>query len=374
MHIGIDARPLLTRYKTGIGEFTYSLLESLLQLPSEHHFYMFTTGTEPLPWPTNNYTVVRSPLPSKLLNSATTAFGRPHLDEIICRQTKLSRLDAFFSPHLNFTALTSATPHFLTIHDLNFSLFPEYFTAKQQWWHRLLNPKKQCTAARTIFTPSENTRRDVITAYGIAPEKVHCLYPGLRPAVTAITAEQLRKKYTLPERFIVFLGTREPRKNIALLVQAFTAATQKIAPSIGLVIVGAPGWKNDATTKQTAASPAANRIISIPFVTDSEKIALYQAAECCVYPSIYEGFGFPLLEAMQAGTPVITTNHSSLPEIGGTAAYYINPNRPDELIAALSRLTTNQALRADKIKKGREQAAQFQWDKTAAALLRALTC
>jgi glycosyltransferase involved in cell wall biosynthesis len=187
------------------------------------------------------------------------------------------------------------------------------------------------------------------------------------------TNESVRQKYQLPEKYFLFLGTIEPRKNITAIITAFDFITPSLPAAYSLVIAGAPGWKNEQVVTAITASPYRNRILFLGHVPLEDKKGLYEMAEIFIYPSFYEGFGFPVLEAMASRTPVITSNRSSLPEITEGAAYMINPYRPEEIADGLQRLTSDQALRQKYIANGLVQSQKFNWKNAAATWLKALT-
>ncbi|MDD2758066.1 MAG: glycosyltransferase family 1 protein [Patescibacteria group bacterium] len=362
MRIGIDIRPLMTAPRTGVGEYTFELLNAIFNIDTTNQYFLFynswTEVAQNIPsWNFPHVKIIAQRYPNKIYNGAMRLFGRPRLD-------KVCPCEVWFSPNLNFTALTKKVKNILTVHDLSYKFFPEFSTPKQFWWHKIVAPEAQCRRADVIITPSANTRRDLIDYYHLAPEKIKVIYPGVRQFSvhsSQFADTDLQKKYNLPEKFILFLGTIEPRKNIIGLIEAF----EKTEGKIPLVIAGASGWKNAEIFSRAKNSKLADQIKFIGFVAPEDKPTLYSTAEIFIYPSLYEGFGFPVLEAMSAGTPVITSNRSSLPEIADSAAYLIDPTRPDQLALAINELLTRPALRDWHAQKGREQAAKFTWEKAA---------
>lgn len=303
--------------------------------------------------------------PHKLLSASIALSGAPELDRLVEKRAGV-RLDWFFSPNLHFTALSGNVRHILMVHDLTFHLFKNYFTPRQRLWHRLVNPKKQCQTAGRVIAPSENTKRDLVDHYQIPAEKITVLYPGLSSSFDMQhSSSDTQRKYSLPENYILFLGAIEPRKNIPAIIQAFEESCPSLPASYSLVIAGAPASASRRILARIKASPRLGQIRLIGYVDHRDKPALYRGASLFVYPSFYEGFGFPALEAMAAGVPVIASNRSSLPEVTGAAAFLVNPHRPDEIAEGIRRLLTDAAARAAAIKSGRERAARFSWEKTA---------
>ena len=388
MHIGIDIRPLMSPARSGVGEYTFELLNAIFSIEKTNQYFLFynshTDVSQYIPqWKQDNIHYVHKKYPNKLFNAATKIFGVPKIDSTIQNSITLAsgnpspQLDYFFSPNFGFTALTKKTKQILTVHDLSFEFFPEFFSFKQRLWHQAINPKKQCQRATTIICPSENTKRDIISLYKISAEKITVIYPGVKCHPELVSGsqdingmpKQVRhdtvKKYNLPHKFILFLGTIEPRKNILAIIEAYEKAYSSFAFPHPLVIAGYKGWKDTKIYKRAQASLLKDKIKFIGPIEAQDKISLYGLAELFVYPSFYEGFGFPPLEAMACGTPVITSNRSSLPEVTSNAAYLVNPNRPAELAAAMVEILKNDKLREEFKKRGLEQAKKFSWEKAA---------
>ncbi|MFH1292443.1 MAG: glycosyltransferase family 1 protein [bacterium] len=360
--------------RTGIGEYTGELLDAIFSNDQKNQYFLFYNSRQEVSknipdWKQENVQTTSTHWPNKLFNSSVKFLKRPRLDKLICHCDKAFQLDIFFSPNLNFTALSKKTKHVLTIHDLSFEFYPEFYTIKQRLWHKFINPKKQCEQADLILTPSENTKKDIINYYKIDSEKIKTIYPGLSKVKknneSPVNYDDIKKKYSLPDKFILFLGTVEPRKNIIGLIEAFEKAHNLLPDNCYLVIAGAPGWKNKAIHEYAEKSKYKNYIKLIGYIDPKDKAVIYSLADIFIYPSFYEGFGFPVLEAMNAGTPVITSNRSSLPEISGNSAYLVNPNKSTEIAQAMVELIKQEKLREYFKNKGLEQAKKFNWQKTA---------
>lgn len=369
MKIGIDIRPLMSPIRAGVGEYTHELLSAIFKLDKENQYWLFYNSHNdvfahiPL-WSGSNIHYVATKWPNKLFNISIKLFGWPKLDKLISRNGKL---DYFFSPNFNFTALTKETKNILTVHDLSFKFFPHFFSLKQRLWHWAINPKKQCEQSSFIVTPSENTRRDIINYYKISPEKIKVAGGGLSEIFNKPTfdKQKIKQKYNLPNKFILCLGSVEQRKNIIGLIEAFEKFSET-SPDYSLVIAGSGhGWKNKKIYARALTSPLRNKIEFVGYVDAADKPSLYALSDLFVYPSFYEGFGFPVLEAMACSVPVITSDRSSLPEITENAAYLINPNHPAEIAAAMTKLISDAKLREHFIKKGLEQVKKFNWENVA---------
>jgi glycosyltransferase involved in cell wall biosynthesis len=371
MNIGIDIRPLMSPIRTGVAEYTFELLKALFELDQTNQYYLYynsyTKVSPCLPdFKNAKVEVIQTKIPNKLLNASLLCFNRPRLDKLIPHP-----LDIWFSPNIHFTALSKNIRQILTIHDLSFEFFPEFFTSKQ----KLVSAKGAVKRANVILTPSFNTKRDIINFYKTNPEKIKVIYPGLSSKIKPTTPEQktiVKNKFNLPEKFLLFIGAYEPRKNLLGLLQSFEKVYASETLPIHLVIAGAPGWKNEKVFDYIKNSPVKEKIHCLGYVTETEKTVLYELAEIFVYPSHYEGFGFPVLEAMALGTPVITSNRSSLPEITGSSASLINPLDPSDLTESIRTLLNTKELRDWQQKKGLELAQQFSWKRSAENFLATL--
>ena len=378
MNIGVDIRVLQTALRTGVGEYTYELLRAIIAQPGVHHFFLLYDTRFPCPedvreWSSRQVHIVGLVWPRK---SWLILFHRPYIDECIPKavfaHTNTTRLDYFFSPNLHFTAVSPSVKHILMIHDLSFEHFPTCFTWKRRLWHAFVRPRRLSEQATMIVTPSQYTRQDVMATYGISPEKIHAIVPGLSDQFVdpPKCSELVRKKYQLPAKYIFFLGTIEPRKNILGLLEAYRwyrSAYHGTHDPYTLVIAGGLGWQ------YTAVRTLMQRMTGVQYigyVAAADKPTLYQAAAVFVYPSIYEGFGLPVLEAMACGTPVITTDRSALPEVVQRAAYLVSPYRIHDMAEGMRQLTTDEACAALYRQRGITRAREFGgWDRAAVDFL-----
>lgn len=370
MNIGIDIRPLMLKNKTGVGEYTFELLSTIFKQDKDNQFFLFSNSAKEIHkknynWDQPNVRHIHTRLPNKILNFAL-AFGLININKLLPE-----KIDHWYSPNLNFLSLDKNTKHTLTIHDISFEFFPEFYTLKQQLWHKIINPKKQCQRADTIVVPSENTKRDLVDYYEIPAEKIRVIYPGISPTFNPTDAQLkiqrtiILKKYDLPENFILFLGSIEPRKNLLGLIKAFEKLPKEITDKFYLIIAGGSGWKNKNAYDLASRSKLNNHIKFLGYVSEADKPALYSLANIFVFPSFYEGFGFPIIEAMKMGTPVITSNRSSLPEIAKNSAYFINPNNFSDLSLAIKSLILNSKLYEEYLKRGQETASYYSWENSA---------
>jgi len=382
MNIGIDIRCLMDKQRTGVGEYTYNLLNALFECNNtdgeidnadKNQYFLFYNSSSDVSklipkWGGNNIHYVGTKWPNKLLNLLVwLKFIK--LDNLVIKNcfkiyNLKFKIDTWFSPNLNFTNLSRGVKHIQTIHDLSFEILPECFTWKRRLWHWFLNPKKQCQKADLIVVPSENTRRDIINKFQISNFKFQILRPGLSEKFKANSSQPIdvvKEKYNLPEKFILFLGTLEPRKNIKTIIEAFINS-KLLASGYELILAGSLGWKNKKLLKLIQSTPG---VKYIGYVDDKDKPALYKLCELFIFPSLYEGFGLPVLEAMACGTPVITSNRSSLPEVGGEAVCLVNPYNVEEIAEAMNNILKNKELIELMVVKLKTKAESFNWEKTA---------
>jgi len=367
MNIGIDIRSLMEEKLTGVGEYTKNLLENLFALDNKNEYYLFfnsrrdASANIPLP-PSPNVHLCGFRYPNKLLNYSMKFFNWPRIDTLINKKEK-TKIDLFFFPNVIF--FSCSCPYIITAHDLSYDLFPEFLTVAGRIWHKIINPKKLFQNAKKIIAVSENTRNDLINVFNVSPEKILTQHSGINNAYQKLNSDDqslsvIKQKYNLPEKFILFLGTIEPRKNVETLIDAFSIFQRK-NPDYSLIIAGKTGWKCRKTLDSIKNN---DKIKFISFVESEDKIYLYNLAKMFVYPSYYEGFGFPPLEAMACGCPVVMSNNSSLTEIGGEAALFIDPHNLNELAESMHNLT-NPDLAQIFIQKGLKQAKKFSWPETA---------
>ncbi len=263
--------------------------------------------------------------------------------------------------------LAAQCPTVITVHDLAFLRFPQAFRRGNRTYLRLFTRLSTRRAARVIAV-SESTRRDVIALCGVPAERVIAVPNGVTeafcPAEPAAVAE-FRRRAGLPDRFILYLGTLEPRKNLVRLLDAYAMWRQASQQDIPLVLAGGKGWFFETIFARVAELGLADSVVFPGFVPAAELPWWYRAADVFVYPSLFEGFGLPVLEAMACGAATITSRTSSLPEVAGEAAVLVDPEDTAALADALSRVLADRALAESLQAAGPRQAAQFSWRRTA---------
>lgn len=254
----------------------------------------------------------------------------------------------------------------VTIHDLGYLYFPQAHPRLQRFY---LDATTRYSARRAqiVLADSQATADDLHKHYNIPLEKIRVVYPGVEaPSIQSVTLTL--DKYKLSNPYIFFIGTLQPRKNIARMVQAYREwRTRHPQTKVELVLAGGQGWLYDPAWVQDVEG-----VRLLGYIDDDDKGALMRGAQCLLFPSLYEGFGFPVIEAMHVGTPVITSNTSSLPELVGTSAITVNPDDTQAIADALDLTLLHDATRQRLIADGQRQARRFTWRNTAEATLRAL--
>jgi len=377
MIIGIDIRVLGNRTKSGVEEYTENLLSHLLSLDRNIKFKLFFSSSRlslgDYPWlHLPNVELHNFKISNKLLFTSTHFLNRPYLDRLI------GGADVFFSPHFLLTSLSAGCKRVTTFHDLSFISFPEFFSWRRNFWHQMeMRPRWQSQFSDRIIAVSESTKNDLVKIYNVDPVKIDVVYSGLsteikRPGDDLLS--QFRSEHNIPENFILSLGKLEPRKNVGSLIEAFNILKRKSGFSnLHLVIVGSRGWLYEDIFKKINSSPFRNQIILKDHIKDEERRFYYSLASVFVYPSFFEGFGFPPLEAMACGTATITAHSSSLPEVMGGASIMINPNNINELASSIYAILLDNNLKTKILNKGLKQASRFNWSKTAEETLVCLT-
>lgn len=354
VHIGIDASRATLAHPTGTERYALQMIRALAQLnntlEAPHQITLYCRDT---------------PAPDLFPNSA-------HLNVRVLPMrrlwTHLRFAYALFQDRPDVTWVPAhGFPFFfpgcgvVTVHDLGYRIFPDAHPW-YQWLALELYTRYSAWRAAIVLADSAATRDDLVRFYATAAEKIRVVYPGVDiPKVGDAT--DIATKYSLPAKYWLFLGTLQPRKNIERIVEAYKRQENR---EIGLVLAGGKGWKFDECWI------ADTDAVVTGYIDEADKGALYAGACALLFPSLYEGFGFPVIEAMGVGTPVICSNTSSLPELAGDAALMVDPEDVKALLAQMSRLAADSELREALIERGYEQASKFTWERAAEQALRAL--
>jgi glycosyltransferase involved in cell wall biosynthesis len=264
--------------------------------------------------------------------------------------------------------LAISIPWIVTIYDLSFMRYPDSFHPLNRIYLTWA-VRNAAQRANHLIAISESTKRDLVELVGARPERIRVIYCGkdtaFAPPSDRAALDAWRAARGVPDKMILFVGTIEPRKNIARLLRAFARAKRAARLPHCLALIGARGWKYAEVDQTLAQENLANDVLFVGYVPQDELPRWYQAADLFVYPSLYEGFGMPPLDAMASGTPVVTSNAASLPEVVGEAALQVSPTDEIALADAIVRALTDNALREQMIARGLARAAQFSWMRAA---------
>lgn len=367
--IGLNAQllSLSDSYRSaGVHRYIFQMLQTLPRLDRQHSYLAFT-GEGRLQENSVEGLAIR------LAPFATTNPLARILWEQVMQPLALQREDLSLVHGLvNVLPLALPCPGAVTVHDLSFLRYPQAFKPLKRLYLRFMT-RRSVQQAGLVITVSESTRQDVIRLLGIAPAKVRVVLNGVEASyrpLDAMSLEDFRRRVGLAEPFILYVGTLEPRKNIPCLLQAFHQLKQRADVPHKLVLIGAKGWLYQPIFVTLEALGLQDQVLFPGFVSPADLVSWYNAAEIFVYPSLYEGFGLPVLEAMACGTPVVCSDRSSLPEVAGDAALQVDPTRPDALAEALWSLIQDPSLRHHMAGKGIARAQYLTWDRSARETVR----
>ena len=362
MLLGIDASRAAIPKRTGTEAYAFHLIQHLLPLATAqgHTVRLYFNQPPAAGLFPQNQSIEHRIIP----------FPRMWTHLRLGAELLLRPPDRFFTP-AHVIPYTWFGLSMATVHDLGYEHFPEAHTAEQMRYLRW-STKHNAKRSQTIVADSQATKRDLVEIYGTDPSKIIVVYPGIDPillkeAPTAVPLQRSRP-------YLLFLSTIQPRKNVGRIVEAFAAVADQIPHD--LVLAGQIGWRSDAILAQIEALPSSikDRIELPGFVPDGEKTSLIKGAAAFLYPSLNEGFGFPLLEANACGVPVITANNSSLAELASTGgAVSINPQSVSELSNAILQVLSDEALRQRLIEQGHKNTARFEWQTAAEQILSLMT-
>ncbi|MBK5273823.1 MAG: glycosyltransferase family 4 protein [Desulfuromonadales bacterium] len=356
MKIGITSA-FFRNYRAGTWVYTNSLLQAFDGLAdSSNRFHTIDFLDQPVAGlRTIEHTVY--PLPTDMLVKIVW----PNL--VLPRRAARDSFDIIHATTHYGTFIPCCYKNVITVTDVSPLLHPETHGRGQVMYHRHILPQV-LKRADAIVTISHSSKKDIVSCCRVAEEKVHVIHLGVDGRFVPNAAGENAFARTLPERYILNIGTLEARKNLPRLLEAYAIARGKGLPH-KLLIGGARGWQLSDLAGIVEKYKLENDVVFLGFVEDADLPALYSGAEFFVYPSIYEGFGMPILEAMACGTPVITSNCSSMPEVAGDAALLVDPLDVNDLAARMLELAGSGELRRSLREKGVERTALFSWEKTA---------
>jgi glycosyltransferase involved in cell wall biosynthesis len=379
LKVVVDATPLLPN-PSGVGLYVYNLINSLHTLSFQENFELgivyqpslknWLLGNLSFPALLETYSNLHLlPLPVRVLN-LLAAFPNPLL--------------SYFEGGFGYPNIFHGTNYavypcqkslkVMNIYDLSFIKYPNYVNSVVRTYTKRV--KQSLKWSNLVITISESSKKDIVEYLNVPPERIYVTPLASRYYPNYLEEHLIDKavdtiKYNFDKPYFLFVSTIEPRKNIITLISAFNRLKEKHKIEHHLILIGQKGWRYEQIFAEIERSPWKDQIHHLNYLSDQEVALFYSKADAFVYPSHYEGFGLPVLEAMTLGTPVVTSNTSSLPEVAGDAALLIDPNDSCSLAEAMLRVINDSQLRNELIQKGQHRAKLYSWETTAKATLQA---
>ncbi len=362
MRIGVNTRLLLKGKLEGIGWFTAQTLERIVRKHPEHEFVFFFDRPydESFIFAKNVTPVIVHP------QARHPVLFYLWFEWAIPAMLRKYKIDMFLSTD-SYMSLSTKVPTCLVIHDLAFEHYPDHFVTSHRLYWRHYSPRFARKATR-IATVSTFSKEDIVKKYNISPDKIDVVFNGAHDEYQPLSfeeREQVKAQYADGCEYFVFAGAIHPRKNIANLLTAFVAFKKHQRSNMKLVIVGRPAWKYEEVEVMKESMPFKDDVKWVGYMNIEELSKVMAGAYALVYASLFEGFGIPILEALQCDVPGIVSNTSSMPEVAGDAALLVNPSDPSDIAEKMHLLYKDEALRAQLIKNARIQVKKFGWDSTA---------
>jgi glycosyltransferase involved in cell wall biosynthesis len=369
MIIGIDASRTTAARRTGTENYSLHLVRELISLGEDHCFRLYFN---------------QAPLPGLLPETAeqrVIRFPRLWTHLRLSWEMLVNSPDLLFVPS-HVLPLIHPPRSVVTVHDLGYHYYPEAHTVFQNLYLGW-STRHNARSATCVVADSEATRRDLMHYYRIPEERIRVVYPGrdesLAPVVEPEALTEMRARYSLSDSYLLYVGTLHPRKNLVRLVQAFAlllrssfSMPEPLSSDLQLVLAGQKGWLHDELFAQVRKLGLTERVVLTGYVPDADLPALLSGALAFVFPSLHEGFGLPVLEAMACATPVVCSNVSSLPEVAGDAALLVDPLDTKSLAEAIGRIVTDEGLRSTLVERGFRQIRDFSWRRCAREILQIL--
>jgi glycosyltransferase involved in cell wall biosynthesis len=365
MRIAVNTRLLLKGKLEGIGWFTHQTLERMVRMHPEHEFiflfdrpydksFVFAPNVKPVVVPPQ----ARHPVLFYLWFEWSIPF-----------MLRKYKADLFLTTD-GFLSVSTKVPTCLVIHDLAFEHYPEHLVRSHKMYWRYYSPRFAKRADR-IVTVSTYSKKDIVDHYSVAPEKIDVVYNGAHTEYRPLNWEEkeaVKKKYADGCEYFVFAGALHPRKNVLNLLKAFIAFKKRQRSDMKLVIVGRLAWKYDELLEFREEMPFKNDVKWVGYMNVDELSKVIGGAYALVYPSLFEGFGIPILEALECEVPAIVSNTSSMPEVAGDAALLVDPHNPQDIADKMQLLYKDESLRKKLVEASKEQVKKFDWDRSAAQL------
>ncbi|MBI4798321.1 MAG: glycosyltransferase family 4 protein [Desulfarculus sp.] len=369
MRVAIDVRTV-TEARSGVGNYVLNLLAGLRRVAPEHEFFL--VGQE------HNLKLLAQDQPARLCHQARLSHESHPWGDLwehlwLPRVLRQNSVQVMHGPATLIPLSRDGFASVATIHDLVAFLYPQTIPTKYALYMTWLL-KRVVKSARRIISVSQCTKDDLVRVLDVDPERIAVIHeaaqPGFRPIGDQAALEAVRRRHGITKPFFFHVGNIEPRKNLVGLLKAFISLGARLKGQAQLVIGGQEGWLTRRLHQQIGRLDLGPEVIFTGYLPQEDLPLLMTAACAFVFPSLYEGCGLPALEAMSCGTPLITSNLSSLPEIAGEAALLVEPTSPEDIAQAMWRVFEDLGLRQDLCRRGLEQAARFSWDQAARQTMR----
>ncbi|MDB5196680.1 MAG: glycosyltransferase family 4 protein [Flaviaesturariibacter sp.] len=370
MIIAVNTRLLLSSHLEGIGYFIKEVFLRLADQHPEHRFYFLFDRPYPttITFPSNVVPVVLSPPARHPL------LWKYWYDVKVTLALRKIKADVFVSPD-GFASLTTSVPQCVVVHDLGFLHHPGAYKKSHVQFLKLFTPRFVRKAA-VVATVSQFSKKDLIEKYSTPGQKVDVVYSAVKPLFKPLPFEErfsVKDQYTSGREYFIYTGALQPRKNLIHLLKAFSLFKKRQKSDWKLVLAGRLAWKNEEFLTSLKSYKYKDDVVLTGYVAEEELAKLVGSAYALVYPSLFEGFGVPVLEAMCCGVPPLTSQATSMQEIAGDAALYFDPAEPSSIADQLMRIYKDESLRSEIIQKGAAVVAQYSWDRTAALLWESIT-
>lgn len=366
MKITIDITSLAQK-GTGIKEYTLNIVKNLLKIDNENEYVLYS-------WEKIDNDVISQISCYKnyrlrIINIPSFLFFLRDKIKFLFSGIIMPYTDIFFSPDFALPLFLKAKNKFIIIHDLSFIIYPQFFNKKTNIFFKKV--RYSFKAADKVIAVSLNTKKDIIRYLGTDEKKIKVISEGVSKNFSFIPDNEkttfLKAKYNL-NYYILSVGTLQPRKNFIKLIEAFNVIKDDY-PELSLVIAGNKGWLYKEIFKKVSDLQLNKRVIFTGFILPEDLPSLYRGAKAFIFPSFYEGFGIPILEAFACDVPVLLSNTSSMPEVAGSAALYFNPNSAADLAQKIKMVLSDKKLNEDLIKKGQDRLKKFSWEDSACQIL-----
>lgn len=363
MNIGLDGNEANVKNRVGSGQYAASMLTEFAKVKN-HNFIVYLKE------------IPQADLPRETSNFRYKVFGPKKLWTQFALPLKLTfgvKPDIFFTLG-HYGPRFSGVPYVVTIFDLSYLYYPNLFNKNDLY--QLVNwSKYSIKKAKHIFAISKSTKDDIVKQYKINPSKISVTYMGYDQQTFRLQAksdiEKTKTKYKIRGDYIVFVGTLQPRKNIERLIEAFNLVHNKV-DNLSLVIVGKKGWLYESIFQKVKDLNLTSKVVFTDFIPEEDLPPLISGAKLYVLPSLYEGFGIPVIEAQACGVPVVVSNTSSLPEVVGDSGILVGPRSVDSIASGIKKVLSSEKLSKDLIEKGLINIRRFSWQKCAQATLKVL--